>query len=81
MARLLGAQQVACASNFQVPHGDFEAGAKFGKVPDCGEALLRNFRQTLVRLVGKVGVGVAGGASNPAPELMELAQAQTVGVF
>ena len=39
VARLLGAQQVARAADFQIAHGDLEAGAELGKVPDGGQAL------------------------------------------
>ncbi len=81
MAGLLRAQQVARAPDFQVPHGNLEAGAELGKVPDGGQPLFGDFRQVFIRLVGKVGVGVAGGAAHPAPKLVELAQAKAVGVF
>ena len=40
---LLGTQQVACTANFQIPHGDFKAGAKFRKVPDGSQTFLSHF--------------------------------------
>ena len=81
MAGLLGAQQIAGAPDFQIPHGDLEAGAELGEIPDGTQPFFRDFRQIFVRAVGEVGVGVAGGAANPSPQLMKLAQAEPVGVF
>ena len=43
VAALLSAQQVSCASNFQIAHGDFEPGAEFGKVADGSQTLLTDF--------------------------------------
>ena len=81
MAGLFRAQQIARAPDLQVPHGDFEAGAKFREIPHGGQPLFGDFRQILVRTVGKVGVSVAGGPAHPAPELVKLAQTEPVRVF
>ena len=81
VAGLLGAQKVARAPDLQIPHGNFEAGAEFGKIPDGGKPLFGDFGEILFRAVGEIGVGVAGGAPYPAAKLMELAQAKSVGIF
>ena len=81
MAGLLRAQQIARTPDFQVAHGNFEAGAEFREVPDGGEPLFCDLRQTLVGPEGKVGISVAGGAAHPSPELMKLGQAEAVGIF
>ena len=81
MARLLGTQQVAGTPDFQIPHGNFEAGAEFRKIPNGRQPFFRNFRQVFVRTVGEIGIGVPGGASYPPPELMQLGQAEPVGIF
>ena len=81
MTRLLRPQQIARSPDLQVPHGNFEAGAEFGEVPDGRQSLFRHLGEGLVRLVGEVGKGMAAGPAHPAPELMELTQTQAVGMF
>ena len=76
VAGLLSSQKIAGTTNLQVTHGDLEAGAKLGKVPDGSQTLLCDLGQGFIRLVGEIGVGVAGGAAYPAPELVKLAQDQ-----
>ncbi len=81
MPGLLRAQQIARAADFQIPHGNFKAGTKFRKIPYGAEALFRDFRQSLVWLIGKVGIGMAVGTTDPPAKLVQLRQPQPVGVF
>ena len=81
MAGLFCTQQIACTADLQVTHSNLESGAELGKIADGGQALLCNFRQGFIRPIGEVGIGVAGGTTNTATELMELAKAETVGIF
>ena len=67
--------------DFQVPHGDFEPGAKGGILPDGGQPLGLVLGEHLAGSIGEVGGGPAGGATHPAPELVELGQAEGLGIF
>src|SRR5918995_3287231 len=75
--RLLGAQQVSGAPDLQVTHGDGEPAPELREVHQSFEALLR--------LDGgpeggeEVGVGLLGGAPDPAPQLVELGQPHRIG--
>ena len=81
MTGLFGAKQVSGAADFQVPHGDLDAGTELGEVPDCRQAFFRVFGENLVSPECQIGRRPAGGASHPAANLVELREAQTVGVL
>ena len=81
MARLRRAQQLTCAPNLQVAHGDLEAGAEFGVVADGVEALFRYFRQDLAPAEGQISIGVAAAAAHTPADLVELGQAHFVRVL
>ncbi len=80
MAALLPAEDVAGAANLHVPHRDVEAGAKLRGLLNRLQALLGLAPEDLVWAVEQVGVGAVGAAADPAPELVELGQAEGVRV-
>ena len=81
MPGLFGTQEVAGAPNFQIPHGDFEAGTEFRKVPDGRESFFSNLCQGFIGPISEIGIGMPGGTSHPSPKLVELAQTEPVGIF
>ena len=72
VARLFGAQQVACPANFQVAHGDFKAGAKFHIFADGAQALVGRFAEDFAGTVGQIGVGAAAGPPDASANLVKL---------
>ena len=80
MAVLGPAQDAAGAADLQIPHGDPEAAAHVGEFPDGGKAFFRHFPQDPVPLIHQKGVGGTAGTADPAPQLIELGQAHSVGV-
>ena len=72
MTVLLSAHNVACAAQLEVAHGDFEAAAELGELPDCGKALLLNVGKHLAAPERKVRIGSACAPADPAAQLMEL---------
>ena len=80
MPVLLRPEDVAGAADLQVPQGNAEARAELGEFPDGAEPLLGGLGENLVLPDGEVGVGLLGGTADPAPQLVELAQAEAVRV-
>ena len=78
---LLLAQKIARATNRQVAHGNLKAAAKFSKVTNGRQPLFTKFRQHLVWLIHKIGIGNAIAAANPSPNLVELRQSHSIGIF
>ena len=81
MAVLLRAEDIPSAADFQIPHGDPEAGAKLGKFPDGRKPLLGRFREDPVLADRKVGIGLAVAPADPAPQLIQLAEAEALRVI
>ena len=81
VAVLLAAEDISGAAEFEVAHGNLEAGAELGELLDGGEAFLGDFAQGLAALVGEVGEGPARGAADSAADLVELREAEMVGVL
>ena len=67
MAGLVGAEEVAGASDLQVPHGDLEARAELGVLADGAQALVGLFGQLVVLRIKKVCVSTLVGPAHPAP--------------
>ena len=80
VAALLGAEQVAGAADLEVAQRDLEAGAQLRRLEDRLQPLLRDLAQRPVLLVQQVGVGARGAAADAAAQLVELRQAEPVGV-
>ena len=80
VAVLLGAKQVARAADLEVAHGDLEAGAELSEFLHGLQALLRRLRQDLIRLVDEVREGHVVRAADAPAHLVELRQAEMVGV-
>ncbi len=72
-------EQVAGPPDLQVAQGDLEAGAELGVVPDGPQTLVGLLGEHPVDRMEQVGVGPLPGPADPAPELVELAQAEQVG--
>ena len=79
VAGLVLAQEVACAAELQVAHGDGHAGAQVGVGGHGREALVGGLRQRLVGRVQEVGVAALAGPADAAAELVQLRQAHHVG--
>lgn len=76
---LFGAEEVAGTADFEIAHGDFEAGAEGGVLFDgvdafAGIALGDHFAGE-----EEDGVGFFAGAADAAPELVEIGEAEAVG--
>ena len=80
MAGLLVAQKVTGAAQFQVLHGHVETGAERRVLRDGGEPVMGLLGHRLGRVVQEVGVRALAAAADAATQLMELAQAETVGM-
>ena len=80
MAGLLVAQKVTGAAQFQVLHGHVETGAERRVLRDGGEPVMGLLGHRLGRVVQEVGVRALAAATDAATQLMELAQAETVGM-
>ena len=78
---MLLTQKIARAANRQVTHGNLKAAAQFSKVANGRQPLFTKFRQHLVWLIHKIGIGNAIAAANPSPNLIELRQAHSIGIF
>ena len=81
MARLLVAEQVAGAAQLEVAHRDLEAGAELGEVRQRRQALRGLRRQRRRRVVEQVGVGALAAAPDATADLVELGEAEVVGVL
>ena len=81
MPRLLRAEKAARSANFKVAHRDLEARAELGKFADRLEALFRDLGEHLVLAEGEVGRGAARAASDAAAYLVQLSEAEAVGVL
>ena len=81
MPALLGAQQAARAAYLQVAHRYAEAGVELRKLAYGLQALLRDLAERLVAPEGEVGAGPPRAAADAAAQLVELGEAQAVGVL
>lgn len=79
MAALLGAEEVAGSADFEVAHGDFEAGAEFGVLFDGGDAFSGVSGGEGVPREEEVGVGAVACTAYAASELVEVGEAEAVG--
>ena len=71
-------QNIACAPNLQIPHGNAEACTKLRKLPNGRQTLFRRFGKHFIRPHGKVGISLPVAASHTATELIQLAQAKAI---
>ncbi len=76
VAALLAAQEVARPANLHVAHGNEVAGAELGVLGDGLQSRLGVGCQAAPRGVEEVGVGAAGAAADPPPQLVELRQTE-----
>ena len=75
---LLRAEEVARAADFQIAHGDLEAAAQRRVLLDGAHALAGVREQTRVSRHEQIGEGLMLVAPHPAPQLIQLAQAEAV---
>ncbi len=80
VAVLLAAQNIPRAPYLQIPHGNLKPRPKLRKLPYSRKPLLGNLGQGLVGRVSQIRIGPAAASPHPAPQLVQLAQAQPVGV-
>ena len=81
MARLLRAEQVARTTDLEVAHRDLEAGAELRVFADGFEALFRDLGEDFALAERQIGVGMAARTADAAAQLMELREAEFVGVL
>src|SRR5580658_1000381 len=75
VAALLAAEHVACAAEFEIESGDFEAGAEIRKFLERGKTAARDFRKLMLLRDEQIGVSAAVGAADAATQLVEFAEA------
>ena len=80
MPVLFGAQNVARAADLEIAHGDAEARAELGELHEGLQPFRRLLRHDALGLVSKVGVREAFAPPHSAPELIELGDAEAVGI-
>ena len=80
MPVLLGAEHVARAADLEVAHGDLEPGTELRELHDGLEAFGGVLRHHPLRLVGKIGMREAVAPPHPAAQLIELGDAEPVGI-
>ena len=78
VAMLLRTKQIAGSADFQVAHGNLEAGTEFRKLFHGLQALLRRLRQDLIRLVDKVRKSHMVRTADTPAHLIELRKAETI---
>ena len=81
VAGLLGTEEVACAADFEVAHGDLEAGSERGVLLDGRHALAGLREELCVAWEQEVGVGLVLVASDATAELVEFGEAEAVGAI
>ena len=81
MAMLLCAQQVACAPDFQIPHGNLKSAAQICKFPDGMKPFLRYLFQHFISPVHEEGIGGSVRTSYPAPKLIQLGKSHLIRVM
>ena len=81
MPRLLRAQQIARAANFEVAHCNLEARAELGVLADGFESLFCDFGQNLSPPERQIGVSMAARPSHAAAQLVQLGKAELIRVF
>ena len=79
MSRLGLAQQIAGAADLQVTHGNPVARPELRGLADGLEPLVGVLAEHAVHRVEQVGVGPSPGPAHPAPDLVQLTEAQPVG--
>ena len=81
VARLLRAEQVARTTDLEVAHRDLEAGAELRVFADGLEALFRDLGEDFALAERQIGVGVPARTADAAAQLMQLREAELVGVL
>ena len=81
MSRLLRPQDVPCAAQLEVLHADPEARPQVAHLLQGLESLARDVAQGLVPLDQQVAVGLLVPAAHAAAQLVQLRQAEVVGVL
>ena len=79
MTGLIGAEEVAGATDLEVAHRDLEPGPELGVLSDGLQPFVRLLRQRPLRRIEEIRVGALAGASDAAPQLVQLAETHAVG--
>ena len=80
MSMLFRTQNIACAANLQIPHGNPEAGAKFRKFSDGLQPFLRDFFQDFIFRVHKIRICQPVRTADTSPQLIQLRESHRIGV-
>ena len=78
---LFPAEKVSGATYFQIAHSNFKARTEFRKFLYRLEALFRHFRKDFIPSVEKVCVSHATASADTAAHLIQLGQAEAIGVI
>lgn len=81
LSGLLGTEEVTGTSDLEVSEGEGVAGSELVEFSEGLEAFSASFGEGLVAGVKEIGVGLAVGSPDTAPKLVELGEAELVGIF
>jgi len=80
VAGLFSAQEIACAADFEVAHGDLKASAEHAELFDGHEAFAGNIGELAIFGEDEVAIGAMLAAANAAAELVQIGEAVAVGL-
>ena len=78
MSMLACSQKISGATDFQIPHGNFEAASQIRKFLNCSKTLLCHFLQHLILLIHEERIRSTIASSHPSPELVKLGQSHII---
>ena len=79
MTTLGSAEDVSCAPNFEVAHGDFKASAEGAVLFDGVDAFAGFSTAEHIAWEEEISVGFVLGTTDPTPELVEVGEAKAIG--
>ena len=78
MSMLARSQKISGATDFQIPHGNFEAASQIRKFLNCSKTLLCHFLQHLILLIHEERIRSTIASSHSSPELVKLGQSHII---
>ena len=79
MSGLFGPSRLPGAADFEVAHGDLEAGTEIGELADRLQPFVGLFGELVVARVQQVCVGALAAPADPSPQLVQLREAEPIG--
>src|SRR5918992_2578867 len=79
VAALSSPQQVACTTNFEVPHSNAESRPQLRSLQDGLNSLFRRLSNATASGHQEIGVGPVLAPAHPSSELVKLGESKTVG--